>query len=870
MRQLAFTARFPFVTMATQASQAVRSYNEKKRLSYSLKQQRQYFASIGQDTLKQAVMLAEDIEHPNRHLLICIYRQVIKDFHLRSQIRTAINKVIAAPWAVVKKGTTTIDESRTRLLEKKWFEDTCRYFLEAEFWGHSLIEFGILVENEDEKTKALAPLVFRQVSVFPREHVNPAKGLIHIYAADTEGIPFREAPFNNWLIEAGDPDDLGLLETAAIYSVYKRYSLSDWSRSSEKYGDPLLIIKSSSDDDAENAKKEDFARNFGNNGYAILDDDDQVELLERQNDKGYMVFLDYLKYLDGENSKGINGQTGASDEKAFVGSANVHERLLEEYTVERLRSLAYWINETVFPFLAGKGFGFLDGHEWKPLEFMRERVIPGTEPPPVAGPEAGQKADGGRPPATPKKSLRFSPVAEPLSLMYEACNHESCGAESPLLRRGLGEASGGINMDVLVQKALRRLFDRKTKRGDADAQLVDATVKELWNGLQEGWQRDIAKVPYASPEHLNYLQMRHNTAVTAIFKNHTHNLEVIRELFDENGNPRTWSQFRKAALKISTLYNKDWLQAEYQTARASANMARKWQEFAKRPDGKITYMTIGDGRVREEHRVLDGVTKPVLDPFWNVHFPPLGFRCRCFVRWVPGDEPDVEPNELPPVPPAFRQNVGKTGEVFNGEHPYFDNADTLKPNRIPLPISPERLAENIRIYRQYERDEDYTLEFVDNLSGGFVFRHLRHTGLELSDNVAAAKFLAAHNGDAVRLLPVVLQEGKKNLDAMVNGVLTDFKTPDPEKYTTVAGGIRNGFAKARKQKLKGVYIRLVKAEPLASVIEGIEKGFEKNPGMDTLGLIVLDRVFVEITRKDYAYGKVAYLINEAAGHLLSK
>lgn len=41
------------------------------------------------------------------------------------------------------------------------------------------------------------------------------------------------------------------------------------------------------------------------------------------------------------------------------------------------------------------------------------------------------------------------------------------------------------------------------------------------------------------------------------------------------------------------------------------------------------YTTVGDDRVRESHAVLDGVTLPKDDPFWNRFYPPNGWNCRC-------------------------------------------------------------------------------------------------------------------------------------------------------------------------------------------------------------------------------------------------
>ncbi len=43
----------------------------------------------------------------------------------------------------------------------------------------------------------------------------------------------------------------------------------------------------------------------------------------------------------------------------------------------------------------------------------------------------------------------------------------------------------------------------------------------------------------------------------------------------------------------------------------------------------IYYRTMRDEMVRASHRVLDGVALPVDDPFWDTHFPPNGWRCRC-------------------------------------------------------------------------------------------------------------------------------------------------------------------------------------------------------------------------------------------------
>ncbi len=41
------------------------------------------------------------------------------------------------------------------------------------------------------------------------------------------------------------------------------------------------------------------------------------------------------------------------------------------------------------------------------------------------------------------------------------------------------------------------------------------------------------------------------------------------------------------------------------------------------------YSTVGDDRVRDEHAILEGVTLPKDDPFWQRFYPPNGWNCRC-------------------------------------------------------------------------------------------------------------------------------------------------------------------------------------------------------------------------------------------------
>jgi SPP1 gp7 family putative phage head morphogenesis protein len=92
--------------------------------------------------------------------------------------------------------------------------------------------------------------------------------------------------------------------------------------------------------------------------------------------------------------------------------------------------------------------------------------------------------------------------------------------------------------------------------------------------------------------------------------------------------------------------------------------AAQWKANQNDPHGLITgyqFATVGDSRVRDEHAILDGIIRAKDDPFWNTHWPPLDFNCRCAV--VELTDP-IEPTELPEgwqsaVSPGFDINWGQ-------------------------------------------------------------------------------------------------------------------------------------------------------------------------------------------------------------------
>ena len=82
---------------------------------------------------------------------------------------------------------------------------------------------------------------------------------------------------------------------------------------------------------------------------------------------------------------------------------------------------------------------------------------------------------------------------------------------------------------------------------------------------------------------------------------------------------------------VTTTFDPARLKLIFDTNTRMAYSAGLWQriERNKKTHPYIRYITMHDEKVRLSHRAWDNVTLPVDHPFWDTHFPPNGWRCRC-------------------------------------------------------------------------------------------------------------------------------------------------------------------------------------------------------------------------------------------------
>lgn len=154
----------------------------------------------------------------------------------------------------------------------------------------------------------------------------------------------------------------------------------------------------------------------------------------------------------------------------------------------------------------------------------------------------------------------------------------------------------------------------------------------------------------------------------------------------KDGARKSFDQLAKELDDLNNTYNRNWLEAEYNFATASAQMAANWSKLDDTGRYNLQYRTALDDRVRVDHAALEGTTLPNNDPFWRNYYPPNGWNCRCTaVEVLKDDYPESDSAAAQLEGETATTQIGKNGEnklkifrfnpgidmkVMPPEHPY--------------------------------------------------------------------------------------------------------------------------------------------------------------------------------------------------------
>lgn len=257
--------------------------------------------------------------------------------------------------------------------------------------------------------------------------------------------------------------------------------------------------------------------------------------------------------------------------------------------------------------------------------------------------------------------------------------------------------------------------------------------------LEQGYGFKLSEVDKNSAQYNTLIKLRDNLfrfSGVKTFQN-VKELEAVRFSL-ETGFLKTLKEYRVDALPIYDKFNRDWSATEIDTTLTSADFAAKTDIFKEEAETfpMLRYQTAGDANVREEHAALDGITKPVDDPFWDNYMPPNGFNC--YDReteiytdkgWCKFENLDKSLNVLTLNPE--NKNIEWQLPVNYIKQIHSDKMISIKANNMDVCVTPDhKMLVQKGWDRTKKRDVLKLIDAKDIATGDRIFRTGNWTGKE--------------------------------------------------------------------------------------------------------------------------------------------
>jgi SPP1 gp7 family putative phage head morphogenesis protein len=401
-----------------------------------------------------------------------------------------------------------------------------------------------------------------------------------------------------------------------------------------------------------------------------------------------------------------------------------------------------------------------------------------------------------------------------------------------------------------VEEAVNRVL-KDAYNSDYNAELASITAQELARITAK--QYSSINADWNAPDTEMLQRLTRDVWQFSSAKNYQEMRDLTNLLKDENGELRSFSDFKNEASKVTDRYNENWMETEYNTAVSSSQNAARWTEFQKDKDviPNLEYQTVGDSAVRAEHQVLDGIVKHIDDVFWASHYPPNGWGCRC--EAVQTLETSTTPANKTPdivIPKMFRTNLASDSLVFPKGHPYY------------VEIPQHVLVKTLKLI---PTENAFRVDYYKDKP---VLTHINHHAHELHNNsIISRKLIDNYKSiSKVELLPDISSKEMelkkrfypktwhKQLDAKNADALIQIKGKDTIvefKYLTGKGKHIKRHLEAAAEKSEYAVIMLTEESTLKKewIKQKMDAWFLNTDKTHFKGLLIMDKDGKEVYKK---------------------
>lgn len=727
---------------------------------------------------KRGIMAATDPDNPRRGLLMRFNKSLLLDNHLASVIDTRILRVQRSSFKIVNDKNEE-NEQLKALLERPWHDDAMRLSLFSKFQGPTLMEMFDTDENGE--------LV--RVREIPQSNFIPQKGIIINEEYDDNGTSYLDGTYSDYYLQVGDDWDLGMLNQLAMIVLAKKLGLGSWMSYIDKFGVPPVFAITERMDTGRRDELFEMLENFRMNHFAVLQGKETITIPNNYNSDAYQSFKSLINDVcNKEISKRVLGGSGTTDEKAFVGAAEVQERLTQDRYEQDKLFYKYLFNTQIKTRLAKISSvyadfathtliwdnqetldikGYIDAVEKlsTAFDFDIEEVRTRTGLPII-----GAKKTSTLPPDNPggqKKKpdatvTRLAPYSQlkPAFVIYAA------------------------TWDAAIERLANQIYSGEVKPADLDKDLVLKNYAAFNKEASQAWGEGYYDSTLTRSFRENFLKF-------AGAKSHALMNEITA--IDARAGMSKES-FIAQAKSIVTKHNETWLTTELRYCSSSVSAA---QDYATYLDDVDIYpflkcRTMADDDVRDSHALNEGIVKPVGE--WT-SIPPFDHGCRCWLEQT-HEEPTAD-RKLKGI--KFNNNPHKSGEVYTQEQSYFKAIPDNKKGII------RDNTEQMKAFMPY----NHTIKAGENTVFVNDFAHVA----DVEASVNAAQTIAKALEQDVYIRPHIDNSDKTAIKNPEIGIgkpnnLADLKTFDPKKSGSTASFIKNSVTSANRQQCSSVILDL--------------------------------------------------------------
>ncbi len=299
----------------------------------------------------QAWQMAIDKEEPRRGELYDNYTTALIDNHLTGCLEQRKGRTLQKDF-IIKGKDGKENVAAGKLFENEWFVQFLNLALDVKYWGHSLVEFGDIINRGAPNMR------FANCSLVPRKHVVQEYGVITKEAGGDirRGVSYREGAIADWSVEVGDARDLGLLLKVTPQCLSKKNMLGYWDTFGEIFGMPMRVGYTPSQNPADWTKITSMLDKLGAAGYALLPEGTTIEIKETSRGDAYNVYDKRIDRANSEMSKAILVQTMTIDSGSSLSQSETHLEVFNNICKGDATSIRHTINNRLLPLMEKHGF----------------------------------------------------------------------------------------------------------------------------------------------------------------------------------------------------------------------------------------------------------------------------------------------------------------------------------------------------------------------------------------------------------------------------------------------------------------------------------------------------------------------------------